>query len=118
MSRVQIPSLAPFFSTQSAKEVGMEGVILVLLLVLGVPIALFIWLGIRASRADRGVRELEARFTSLQYQLDALRREVSGRQEVGTAPPLKPVSAPVAPVAPVTVTPPPIRKPEPEDAPT
>jgi hypothetical protein len=96
----------------------MEGVILVLLLVLGVPIALFIWLGIRASRADRGVRELEARFVSLQYQLDALRREVSGRQEVGTAPPPKPVSTPVAPVAPATPTPPPIREPVPEAVPT
>ena len=96
----------------------MEGVILVLLLVLGVPIALFIWFGTKASRADRGVRELEVRFASLQYQLDALRNELRNREQVAAAPPPKPISIPVARVAPAIPTPPPIREPVPEAVPT
>jgi uncharacterized membrane protein len=91
----------------------MEGVILVLLLVLGVPIALFIWFGTKASRADRGVRELEARFASLQYQLDALRNELRNREQVGATPPPKPVSTPITPLIRPTTFRPPMEKPLP-----
>src|SRR5882724_6904824 len=101
MSRVQIPSLAPF----SSGEVSMSGIILLLLLILGTPIALLIWLGTKASRADRGVRDLEARFASLQYQLDTLRRELRVGKPVEVTPPAatpssRPASVPVTPIAP------------------
>jgi hypothetical protein len=62
----------------SAKEVSMEPgifllLLLLLLLVVGGPIALFVWLGTKASRADRGVRNLGARVDSLQIEVRTLR---------------------------------------------
>ena len=80
----------------------MEGIIgMVLLLVLVVPAALFIWLGITASRADRNVRQLESRFDALQAEVYSLWRELRTRGIVPSAAPAleqpKPTPAPVAP---------------------
>ena len=92
-------------------------ILLLLLLVFGVPIALFVWIGTKASQADRGVRDLEARFRSLQYQLDVLSRELRGRDEAGTAPPAKPIPTPLVPPVRVTTVPPLMGQPPPLAAP-
>ena len=92
----------------------MEAIIgMVLLLVLGVPAALFIWLGITASRADRSVRELESRFDALQAEVYSLWRELRTR---GTAPSAAPTREQPEP-APVPIAPPPEQT-EPSPEPT
>src|SRR6266481_4993857 len=93
----------------------MEGVILLLLLVVvGGPIALFVWLGTKASRADRGVRDLEARVDSLQVEVRTLRDVLRSYEGVGigqppvVAPPPKPAPTPLIPPVRVTPLPPPM----------
>ena len=103
----------------------MEGLILLLLLVVfGLPISLFIWLGTKASRADRGVRELEARLESLKFEVQQLRTELRDRPPVGSSPPATVVTPSRAAPArvpepavttgvPPLVTPPPLKAPPP-----
>jgi hypothetical protein len=92
----------------------MEGtIVMVLLLVFGVPIALFIWLGVKASRAARGVQELESRFDALQAEVYSLWRELRTR---GTAPSAAPTREQPEP-APVPIAPPPEQT-EPSPEPT
>src|SRR6266566_2188493 len=102
----------------------MEGVILLLLLlVVGVPIALFVWIGTKASRADRGVRDLEARVGSLQVEVHTLLDVLRSHEGATTgpppvvAPPPKPVSTPLAPPVRATPLPPPIGTRPPQAAP-
>jgi hypothetical protein len=80
----------------------MEVVILIVLLIIGVPIALLIWLGVKASRAARGAEELESRLWTLEREVRNLRRET----------PEAPVSVPV-PVSKPIETPPPVAVPPP-----
>src|SRR6266404_397891 len=97
--------------------------LLLLLVVIGGPIALFVWLVIKASRADRGVRDLEARVDSLQVEVRTLRDVLHSSERVGTgqppvvAPPPKPVPTPVAPPVRVTPLPPPIGQRPPQAVP-
>ncbi len=87
-------------------------VLLLLLLVFGVPITLFVWIGTKASRADRGVRELEARLDSLKIEVRQLRNELQGRDTVSTSQP-----PPVAPPVRAATLPPPLGKLPPQPAP-
>ena len=91
----------------------MGGIGLIVLLVLGTPIALIIWLGIKASRADRSVRELESRFDALQAEVYSLWRELRTR---GTAPSAAPTQEQPEP-APMPVSPP-LEQTEPSPEPT
>ena len=94
----------------------MDQVILVLLLVVGAPIAIVVWLGIKASRAARGVERLESRLRSLELDMRSLRRELHTYEPAAepTPPPIPEVvvsppkteSEPVTPV-PRTAAPPP-----------
>jgi uncharacterized membrane protein len=102
----------------------MEGfILLLLLLVVGVPITLFVWLGTKASRADRGVRELEARVDSLQIEVRTLRDVLRSYEGVSTsqppvaAPPPKPVPTPLAPPVQAVPLPPPMGERPPQDVP-
>src|SRR5258706_16381813 len=102
----------------------MEGVILLLLLlVIGGPIALFVWLGTKASRADRGVRYLEARVDSLQIEVRTLRDVLRSYEGVGTAqppvvaPPPEPVPTPLPPPVRATPLPPPLGQRPPQAVP-
>ncbi len=74
----------------------MDGIALILLFVLGIPIALFIWFAVKATAAARGVRELESRLDLLHDDVRSLRRELRGRE-------------PAAPVTPAPVPPPVVR---------
>jgi uncharacterized membrane protein len=106
--------------------------LLVLLVVVGGPIALFVWIGTKASRADRGVSELAARLNTLRVEVNQLRSELQGRPPAGVSPPStvspapKPVISPAippvraVPVAPTIMEAPPVmpvRVPEPEKTP-
>src|ERR1019366_5525666 len=93
----------------------MESIILLLLLlVIGGPIALFVWLGTKASRADRGVRQLEARVDTLQIEVRTLQSVLRSYEGVSPAPPPaaasppKPVPTPFVPPVPATPLPPPM----------
>ena len=97
--------------------------LLLLLVVVGGPIALFVWLGTKASRADRGVRELEARVDRLQAEVRTLRDVLrsyegasTGQPPVAAAQP-KPVSTPFVPPVRVTTLPPPMEKRPPVEVP-
>ena len=102
----------------------MPGIILLLLLlVFGVPITLFVWIGTKASRADHGVRTLEARVDRLQVEVRTLRDVLrsyegvsAGQPSVAAAPP-KSVSTPLAPRVRVTPLPPPMETRLPQDVP-
>src|SRR5882724_13500643 len=93
----------------------MEGfILLLLLLVVGVPITLFVWLGTKASRADRGVRDLEARVDRLQVEVRTLRDVLRsyegasiGQPPVVASPP-KPAPTPLTTPVKATTVPPPI----------
>src|ERR1039457_5884219 len=97
--------------------------LLLLLVVVGGPIALFVWLGTKASRADRGVRELEARVDRLQAEVRTLRdvlrsyEGASAGQPLVAAAQLKPVSPPFVPPVRVTTLPPPMEKRPPVEVP-
>ncbi len=97
--------------------------LLLLLVVVGGPIALFVWLGTKASRADRGVRDLEARVDSLQIEVRTLRdvvrsyEGVSAGQPPVVTPPPRPVPTPLAPPVRVTPLPPPIGQRPPQAVP-
>src|ERR1017187_10400480 len=97
--------------------------LLLLLVVVGGPIALFVWLGTKASRADRGVRTLEARVDRLQAEVRTLRDVVRSYEGAGTGqPPLaaappKPVSTPFVPPVRVTPLPPPLGERPPQAVP-
>jgi uncharacterized membrane protein len=97
--------------------------LLLLLLVVGGPIALFVWLGTKASRADRGVRNLGARVDSLQIEVRTLRDVLRSYEGVSTgqppivAPPSKPVPTPLAESVLTTPLPPPIGQRQPQDVP-
>src|SRR5580704_7941464 len=97
--------------------------LLLLLVVVGGPIALFVWLGTKASRADRGVRNLEARVDSLQIEVRTLRDVLRSYESVSTgqppvaAPPPKPVPTPLAPPVRAATLPPPIGERPPQAVP-
>jgi hypothetical protein len=97
--------------------------LLLLLVVVGGPIALVVWLGTKASRADRGVRELGIRLESLSFEVHELRNELRGRGPVGTglppapAPAPKPVPTSLAPPIQVPLSPPPMGQRPPQAAP-
>jgi uncharacterized membrane protein len=94
----------------------MEEVIVVLLFVLAIPTGLLIWLGVKASRAARGVNELESRVNILETEMRGLRREL--RDQVAT--PVSAAKAPTPapkPAPPVPVPTPPVPPPIPTPAP-
>jgi uncharacterized membrane protein len=88
------------------------GIILVVLVILGIPIALAIWLIVRAVSARNRIEELSNRLVALESEIVRLKRE---REPL---PPAQPAPAP-APVlqskiitpSPVTVTPPTVTPP-------
>jgi len=90
--------------------------LLLLLLVIGGPIALFVWIGTKASRADRGVRDLGIRLESLSFELRELRNELRGRGPVSTTQPpaaipsSEAVTPPFAPPIRAATMPPPLGK--------
>lgn len=94
----------------------MGGVILALLLVIGVPAAIIIWIVSSLNRNRDAVQHLESRVFNLELALRDVRR---GREEPKPAPApspvieppkAKPVAEPVKPVAPPAM-PPPVRPP-------
>src|SRR6266404_1919065 len=91
--------------------------LLLLLVVVGGPIALFVWLGTKASRADRGVRDLEARVESLQVEVRTLRDVLRSYEGVGTGQPPVVAPPPLAPPVRVTPLPPPIGQRPPQAVP-
>src|ERR1022692_3469493 len=97
--------------------------LLLLLVVVGGPIALFVWLGTKASRADRGVRELEARVDSLQIEVRTLRDVLRSYEGVSTsqppvaAPPPNRVPTPLPPPVQAVPLPPPMGERPPQDVP-
>ncbi len=97
--------------------------LLLLLVVVGGPIALFVWIGTKASRADHNVRTLEARVDRLQAEVRTLRDVLRSYESSSTAPPSiaapppKLVSTPVAPPIPVMPMPPPMGQRPPQGVP-
>ena len=96
----------------------MEGIVLVILLVIAVPLGFLIWVAVKATRADRGVTELTNRCDDLQIEIRTLRRELHQRETppppvpspVVAPPPLLPKPAPVSLPPRVVVPPPPTRQ--------
>ena len=92
---------------------------LIVLVVLGIPLALAIWLIVRALNAKNHIDELSRRIDTVESELLRLRqsrqREMAKPAEAVPALQPKPVApAPVTPPKPIIVTPPPIpSKPEP-----
>ncbi|HEY1489568.1 MAG TPA: DUF2339 domain-containing protein, partial [Verrucomicrobiae bacterium] len=101
------------------------GIVFIILIVLGVPLAVAIWLIVRAVTAGNEIRNLSSRVNELEYELIRLRKERQAEPESRPAksaaaevaatleatkpvapPPLPP--EPVAPKPPVYVAPPPL----------
>src|SRR5881296_3031814 len=82
MSRVQIPSLAPIFSSRRERRPRMGGVILVLLLVVGVPLAFVIWAINKLNRTADTVDHLESRI----FNLELILRDLRARREAPVPP--------------------------------
>jgi type II secretory pathway pseudopilin PulG len=81
------------------------GIILVVLIILGIPIALAIWLIVRAISAQNRIKELSDRLVALESEMIRLKREKE---------PPKPVeSAPAPAPQPKMITPPPVAAPPP-----
>jgi len=124
----------------------MDGIILLVLLILAVPIALFIWLVVKASDAERAasqavdaVQNLRARLENVDAELHRLRQQVDSKPverasepaptpahhptialvRPGAAPIAPPPAVPPKPIAPqpvVTPAPPPMSQPAPAPA--
>jgi uncharacterized membrane protein len=77
-----------------------SGIVLVVLLVLGVPTALAIWLVARALGASNSIEELSRRLQSLESEISRLKREKEAAKPEAT----RPVAAAAAP-SPETITP-------------
>jgi hypothetical protein len=92
----------------------MDDLPLVILAVLGLPIALAIWLIVRAVRAKEAIEELSRRLETLEVELARLKRERESARplEAAPEPQRKIVAPPVAPpqtmAAPAPAMPPPI----------
>jgi hypothetical protein len=90
----------------------MEPIITVVVLaVLGIPIALFVWLIVRAVSADQRLEALSQRLGAVESEIFRLKREMEPAKPLAPAPAAAPQPSivtppPVAPPAP-TVTPPP-----------
>ncbi|MGA2854261.1 MAG: DUF2339 domain-containing protein, partial [Verrucomicrobiota bacterium] len=85
------------------------GIILVVLVILGIPIALAIWLIVRAVSARNRIEELTDRLIALESEMSRLKREKE---------PPKPVEPAPAPAPqPKIITPPPVAAPSPTVAP-
>src|SRR5712675_1960446 len=86
------------FLSPQLKEAGMYGgIALLIILIIGVPLALLIWLGVKASRAAQGVSQLEVRLDALSAELRSLKREIH---------PAPPAPESVKPVVPAPAPPP------------
>jgi hypothetical protein len=103
------------------------GIVLIILIVLGVPLAVAIWLIVRAVTASNDIRNLSSRVNELEYELMRLRKERETAPEAQPAksaaaevaatleatkpvvvPPPPPIPEPAAPKPPVYVAPPPL----------
>jgi uncharacterized membrane protein len=98
------------------------GWVVLILLIVGTPIAIIVWLGVKATRAASAVVELRSRLDRLESELRVLRRERESRPDVAAAPTVEPprpapaAAAPLPPVAtlppiPVAAPPPPLKPP-------
>jgi type II secretory pathway pseudopilin PulG len=103
-----------------------SGVVLVVLVILGIPIALAVWLIVRTVSAKTNIEELSRRLDTFEMEILRLRQERERQSAPSPEPQSKPVTTtPVAPAKPIivpsqppppTVAPPPI-PPKPEPAP-
>jgi hypothetical protein len=89
-----------------------SGIVIIVLAVLGIPIALAIWLIVRAVSAKNRIEELSDRLVALESEIIRLKREKESPKPVESAPAPAPqprivTPAPVAPPQPV-VTPQPV----------
>jgi len=79
------------------------GIALVVLVILGIPIALAIWLVVRAVNANRRLEELSFRLGELESEIFRLKREMDSPKPLHSSPataPPQPKIVPPAPVAP------------------
>ena len=98
------------------------GIVLVVLVILGIPIALTIWLIVRANSARNGIEELSQRLGQLESEISRLKRERESPKPVAPAPasPAQPkIIAParMAPPKPIITPQPVISPPRPPAAP-
>jgi hypothetical protein len=82
-----------------------SGVVLVVLVILGIPIALAVWLIARANSGRKAIEELSCRLDQIESELLRLKRDRESPKPVGPAP--APVAPPKAVITPQPVISPP-----------
>jgi uncharacterized membrane protein len=90
------------------------GIILVVLVILGIPVALAVWLIFRAVSARNRIEELSDRLIALESEIVRLKREKEQPQPVKPAPQPQPqiIAPPPAALPPPTVAPQPVVSPQ------
>jgi len=88
------------------KALFMEPWFLIVLLVIGIPLALAIWLIVRAVNARNRIEELSQRLGDLELEVIRLKRDATPAPMAKAATPTMPIFQPVAPIPPVAPPPP------------